>query len=473
MPIPSQIMQVPLTYGDGKNSLTMDFRTLMPENMIVVMRPTKGADGYMRVFPGIDKVSDVNGVSRGVQWNTQKDYPYRVMGTKLYGGDSEVGDVPGSGRAPMAHSRTSQAVVANGLLQLYPYAGGRKTFSNWDDTNYNLGVVHDVCHLRQRYIFSQENTDTFWCSDLDDESKPDKIAPAYRAESMPDGILAIRAWRDYVLCFGSASIEFFALTGNDQQIYQSQPSYTVDAGTVGRDAVCEYMNSFAFITGPSCGIITIALMNASGGSWSDIASNEVKKILESYSLQDLKVAFLERLAYHSHNLLIVHLPRHTLVYDSAASTALGFQVWTILKTGLGDGIFSGVDFMRDGTAITCGDLFASVKGKLTEEKSSQYSAQQEFILYTPMIPAENAIIADLEIDANGGHNSKANTIFISASEDGIRYGKEIAIRYTTPQHWLNRTLLRKVCRVRTAVSFKLRVVGADPVTLSRLRVRIC
>lgn len=41
---------------------------------------------------------------------------YRVCGSKLYKGESEVGDVAGSGRVSMAHGRTSQAVGVNGQL---------------------------------------------------------------------------------------------------------------------------------------------------------------------------------------------------------------------------------------------------------------------------------------------------------------------------------------------------------------------
>lgn len=48
---------------------------------------------------------------------------YRVCGGKLYKGESEVGDVAGSGRVSMAHGRTSQAVGVNGQLVEYRYDG--------------------------------------------------------------------------------------------------------------------------------------------------------------------------------------------------------------------------------------------------------------------------------------------------------------------------------------------------------------
>lgn len=94
---------------------------------------------YLRSFPGIAKRSDVNGVSRGVEHNMAQNAVYRVCGGKLYKGESEVGDVAGSGRVSMAHGRTSQAVGVNGQLVEYRYDGTVKTVSNWP-TDFEVNV---------------------------------------------------------------------------------------------------------------------------------------------------------------------------------------------------------------------------------------------------------------------------------------------------------------------------------------------
>ena len=89
------------------------------------------------------------------------------------------------------------------------------------------------------------------------EDHPDKISPAYRAESMPDGIRAIRAWHDYIVTFGVSSIEFFGLTGGTDPIYAQQSSYTANVGICGREAVAEFADSFGFVTSPSCGVAPV------------------------------------------------------------------------------------------------------------------------------------------------------------------------------------------------------------------------
>lgn len=475
-----QIMQIPLLYGDGRDVNDLDYTTNMPVNMLVVLRPLKGADGYMRMFPGVKKRADVSGLSRGVNWNTVKKTPYRVMGNNLYANGEVIDAVPGTDRTPMSHSRNSVAVVTDGTMRQYYYDGTVKTFNNWpvdsgtpiDNPQYNWGQIADLTWHRGRYVFSTVDTDTFWCSDLEDESHPDKIAPAHRAETMPDGILAIRTFHDYVVCFGSASIEFWALTGSTSPIYQQQSSYTTTVGIAGRQAVCAFNDSFAFVTSPSCGVTTIGMIAGGGGAWEDIASNQVRKILETYTTEELEKSVCEPLTFRSFKMLVVHLLRHTLVFDASATAGTGMACWSIIKTGLQQDSHRAIDYMNEGNVITCGDKREGWLGELDETTTSQYGEDQEFVLFTTLLAYENGIVNDLEIDASTGGDSKVSRLFISLTEDGVSYSQEKSIEYNAPGVWLKRVILRQIGRIRTAIAFKIRGVGATPATLSRARVRI-
>ncbi|HDT4050897.1 TPA: hypothetical protein QHN36_003561 [Enterobacter bugandensis] len=475
-----QVMQIPLLFGDGRSHEDFDYTTNMPVNMLPVMRPLKGADGYMRMFPGVKQLAAVDGASRGVDWNTVKQAPYRVMGGKLYLGQTDTGQaIPGVDRTSMSHSRNSVAIVTNGtMIQVY-YDGTRKNFSNWPtggtppNPTYNWGQIADVTWHRGRYVFSTVDTDTFWVSDLEDESHPDKISPAYRAESMPDGILAIKTWHDYILTFGSASIEFFGLTGGTDPIYANQPSYTTTVGIVGREAVTAFADTFAFVTSPSSGVVTVGTLNGAGGAWSDIGSNQIKKVLETYSMAELKEVKCESLTFRAHKLLIVHLPRHTLAFDYNASQANGLPVWSIIKTGINvQAAHTGIDFINEGMIVTCGDKTKARLGQLDETTSAQYGEDQEIILFTTFLPLENAIVNDFELDASVGGDSVISRLWISYTEDGALYSPEMMIDYNQPNQWLKRVLLRKIGRIRTALAFKIRGVGATPATLARARVRV-
>lgn len=476
-----QVIQLPMTYGDRKNPHTLDIDSNLPENMVSIAREVKGAAGYMRMFPGIKKKSDVSGVSRGCEWNTVKDKPYRVLGETLYFNGASVGNVSGTDRVSMAHSRASQGVVTDGKLNLYGYDGTVKEFANWtttDDhqaTSYYWGQIKSVAHVRQRYIFSAGD-DTFWISDLTDESKPDYNAPYYRAESMPDGIVAVKGYRDFVICFGTSTVEFFTLTGDDGTtgpIYQVQPSYMANFGIIGRDAICNYSDSFAFVTSPSTGVVTVGVMNPSGGSWAEIASTQIKKIFSQYTLDDLKGIICESLRFKSNNFLVIHLPNDTLIYDSESSLSTGVAQWSIIKSGIvKKAPHRAIDYINEGIEITCGDKEYPYIGVLDETTISQYGEDQEIVIYSQPVPINNAILNDLEVDSQTGGSSVATRLFISSSEDGVIWGAERLIEFDEPKRWVKRVLLRKVCRVRTSIAFKLRVVGATPVTLSRLRVRV-
>lgn len=578
-------IQIPLVKGQGKSSKNADYVDLLPTNIVPIVGEAEGAAGYFRFWPGITKLADVDGVSRGSHWNTVKDAVYRVMGGKLYLGKTEVANVPGSGRVSMAHGRTSQAVSVNGELHLYGYDGTVKTVTNWpasevfqgetktikttqhnkdgdtlkvtasneageltltitptngsnvkgaplsiSESQWSTGVsqsapatgtpyitdlkvsgvkfagatllvtytfnanggsatdisklvwvqvtqtttvpnpqydflpVGDVCRIRGRYAFAQAGTDTFWLTSLDDESKPDLVAPAYRAENMPDGILAMREYRDFILAFGSSTIEFFKLTGNSENLVQFASSYMVPVGIAGQFCLTEFMESFAFITSPARGQVIVAVMGQ--GVYNQISDRNTNKILAGYSKEELAGSFVESLKTEDSQFLILHLPRHTLVYNATS------QLWNIIKTGLNDATHRAVDYRNEGDAVTCGDKLAGFIGVQDQTTSAQYGEDQEIILYSPLINAERSLMFDMQITANSGLASEVRRIFVSSTADGINYGTEKPIEFDGPWQWLRRAIIRRVGQVVVRIGFKLRIVGATPCTISNLRARI-
>ncbi|MGL5486760.1 MAG: packaged DNA stabilization protein [Shewanella sp.] len=583
-------IQIPLVKGQGRSPKNADYVDLLPTNIIPIASEAEGAAGYFRFWPGITKIADVDGVSRGSHWNTVKDGVYRVMGNKLYLGTEEVGDVAGSGRVSMAHGRTSQAVVVDGKLKLYRYDGEVKTVANWPEnevfpgktttiqttqhdsngdtlkitasnetgeltltitaingdnvigqplpitesvwktggsesqaapasgipyiTDLKIGgtkfagatlvvsytfnatggsdtdlsrlewvqttqtttipnqqyeilndtPVLDVCRIRGRYVFSFEGTDTFMLTHLEDESKPDLVAAEYRAENMPDGILAMREYRDFILAFGSSTIEFFRLTGNAENLVQFSSSYMVPVGIAGQFCLTEFMESFAFITSPARGQVVVAVMGQ--GVYNQISDRNTNKLLAGYTSKELASSFVESLKTEDNQFLILHLPRHTLIYNASSG------LWSIAKTGLGDDIHRAIDYRNEGDTVTCGDKISGFLGKQDQTTSAQYGEDQEIILYSPLIGMEKSVMYDMQITANSGLASQVRRIFVSSTSDGINYGNEEAIEFDGPWQWLRRAIKRRVGKIRLRIGFKLRIVGATPCTLSNFRVRV-
>jgi len=471
------IQQLPLMKGIAKSQVNADYIDALPVNMLAVPKEVLDSSGYLRSFPGIDKRDDVAGLSRGVQFNTHESVVYRVLGNKLYRGQSQAGDVSGYSRVGMAHSATSQAVAANGALTLYRYDGTVKTLQNWPSkvgdvtyAQYEIGLVRDVCRLRGRYIWVKDGSQDFGVTDLEDESHPDQYRPFYTAESQPDGILGCDSWRDFAVMFGTSTIEYFSLTGatdTSAAIYVAQPSLMVQKGIAGTFAKCRYADSHAFVSNPANGSPSVYVI--SQGSATQISSVSVDKVLRSYSATDLAQVYMESLRFDGHELIIIHLPNDVLCYDASASQN-GPQ-WSILKTGLYDAPYRAIDFMYEDNQIICGDKTQSVTGYLNDSHSSQYDAEQEHLLYTPLFKADNNLIFDFELEASTGISQKARRLFLSATTDGINFGREQMISQNSPFEYDRRVLWRRIGRIRKNVGFKVRVITMSPVTLSGCQVR--
>lgn len=116
-------IQIPLARGLRKDPHTADYIDGLPVNMLATPKEVLNASGYLRSFPALEKRHSVDGVSRGVQYNTKNNTVYRVCGNKLYRGQNAISDIQGKDRVTMAHSGYSQAVASGGKLKLYRYDG--------------------------------------------------------------------------------------------------------------------------------------------------------------------------------------------------------------------------------------------------------------------------------------------------------------------------------------------------------------
>lgn len=469
------IQQLPLMKGVGKDFRNADYIDYLPVNMLATPKEVLNSNGYLRSFPGVTKLSDVAGTSRGAEYNTSQDSVYRVMGGKLYRSDTAVGDVAGSSRVSLAHGRTSQAVCVNGNVVEYRYDGTVKTIANWPVssgyTQYELGSARDVTRLRGRYAWAKDNSDSWFITDLEDESHPDRYSAEYRAESQPDGIIGIGTWRDFIVCFGSSTIEYFSLTGTTTvgaALYVTQPSLMVQKGIAGTYCKTPFADSYAFISHPATGAPSVYMIGS--GQASPIATATIEKIIRSYTDGELATGVMETLRFDSHELLIIHLPRHVLVYD-VSSSQNGPQ-WCVLKTGLYDDVYRAIDFMYEGNQITCGDKLEAIKGQLQFDISSQYEKQQEHLLFTPLFKADNARVFDLEIESSTGVAQYADRLFLSATIDGINYGREQMIEQNEPFVYDKRVIWKRIGRIRRIIGFKMRVITKSPVTLSGCQIRI-
>ncbi|MFG6076991.1 packaged DNA stabilization protein [Erwinia sp. OPT-41] len=340
-----------------------------------------------------------------------------------------------------------------------------------DYAQYEIGAVRDICHNRSRYIWVKDGSDNFGITDLEDETHPDQYRPLYRAESMPDGIQGVANWRDMVVCFGSSTTEYFSLTGSTsvtESVYMAQPSLMVNIGIAGTHCKCHYGESFAVLSHPATGAPGIFIIDS--GSKKELSTPTVNKILAGYSADELAGAVLEAVRFDGHELLLVHLQRHTLCFDSTASG--DSPQWCILKSGLYDDVYRAVDFVWDGSAMTVGDKTTGIAGALDFAIASQYGEAAELLLHTPLAKADNQLLFDFEIETAAGLALYAEKCFIAATTDGINFGHEQLIPSDDRYRYDQRIIWRQVGRCRKNIGFRLRFVTKTPAALAYCQLRI-
>ena len=341
--------------------------------------------------------------------------------------------------------------------------------TDFPETDFPIGNIIDAARNRGRYVWIQANSGLFGVTDIQNEQRPDYIAPFYSAEAEPDVNIAIDAWRGYVVVFGRFTIEYFALTGNTEVIYANQQSLTVRAGIVGLGAKTHYFDQFAIVGGPSLEPVSVFMIGQ--GQYEEVATRRIQRLLRTYTEAELATVFMEPVKFDAHDMLVIHLPRHVLCYDHAASDQQNRR-WTILKSDInGDNPYRGTHHIHARGQWSVGDKQANIISSLSFTDARHVGNPVEYILTTPLIQARNVRLFDLDIDSVSGRELRVNRIAYSVTWDGLTYAQENWIDFSAPQDYTTRVLSRRLGYSRNNVGFKLRWISDTPTSISNLRVR--
>lgn len=417
-------MQIPILSGifaDG----SPNFRTSYPKNMVPVPKATGVSEGYLRPGEGIIELGTGPGVNRGgINWNGTI---YRVMGTKLVSiaADNtvtEIGDVGTGGRVTFDYGFTYLAIASGG--RLYLYDGTTLT----QVTDPDLGTVLDVVWVDGYYMTT--DGEFLVVTDLDD---PFSVNPLKygSAEADPDPVEGLLKLRNEIYALNRYTIEVFDNVGATGFPFQRIPGAQIQKGCVGTHANCVFMDNIAFLGGGRNEAPGIYL--GANGNAQKISTREIEEILQTYTEEELSVAFLEERVNQAHIHLIVHLPRHTLVFDGAATQALSVPVWfTLSSTLVGDGIWNAC------TCIWAYDRWnvchpnTNQFGYLTDTVSTHWgdTIGWEFGTLIVYNQGQGAIFHDLELVSLTGSTAFGvdPTIWTQYSVDGVTWSVEKPIR---------------------------------------------
>lgn len=392
--------------------------------MVPVPKENGISKGYLRPGDGIVELGTGPGISRGaVNWNGTL---YRVMGTSLVSISSSnfvtvIGDVGSGGRCMFDYGFTYLAVTSGGRLYLYDGT----TFAQVTDPD--LGTALDVVWVDGYYMTTDGQYIVI--TDLND---PFAVNPLKYGSSEvdPDPVKALLKLRNEIYALNRYTIEVFDNTGSAGFPFQRVSGAQIQKGSVGTFACCVFMDAIAFIGGGRTEAPGIYL--GANGNAQKISTREIEEVLQEYTEAELSVAYLEERIDRAHQHLIVHLPRHTFVFDGAATTALSMPVWfTLSSTVVDEGIWNATE------CIWCYDRWnvahpaTSQFGYLVDNISTHWGETIGWEFGTLIVynAGNGALFHDMELVGLTGSTAFGvdPTIWTQYSVDGITWSVEKGI----------------------------------------------
>jgi hypothetical protein len=413
-------MQVPILNGVYTNGAG-DYRVAYPRNMVPVAVGQGISPGYLRPADGIVQFGTGPGVDRGgINW---RDACYRVMGTDLVkiaadGSYTTIGSVGSGGQCTLDYSFDYLGISSGGSLYLYNGSTLRKV------TDGDLGNVLDFLWVDGYFLTTDGNY--LVVTELND---PFSVNPLKygSSEADPDSIRGVLKLRNEVYALNRFTIEVFQNVGGTNFPFSRIEGAQMQRGAIGTYTACVFMENIAFLGGGRNEAPSIWI--GSNSSTAKVASREIDLILRNYTETVLAQVVLEARVTNGQQLLYIHLPDQTLVYDGQASATHGEPVWFVLASSLsGIGQYRAKNLVWCYDKWLCGDPTSSAHGYLTESTGAHYGQPVEWELNTQIVynAGAGAVFHDMELVCIGGNVALGTdpTIWTSYSLDGQNWSQE-------------------------------------------------
>lgn len=458
--------QVPILSGIYADA-TSQLRTSLPRNLTPVPKQSGVSTGYLGPSPGLTVFGTGPGFDRGgINWNGAL---YRVMGTKLVqidaaGNVSVLGDVGGSTTVSMDYSFDRLAIASNRGLFYWDGLALTKV------TDPDLGIVIDMLWVDG--YFMTTDGEFLIVTELNDPYSVDPLKYG-SSEADPDPVIALLKVRNEIKALNRYTVESFQNVGGSGFPFARIDGAQLQRGCVGTHACCVFVETVAFLGSARNEAPSVYL--SLSGSTQKIATREIDVILQNYTEAQLKLVVLEAKVDKAHNHLLIHLPDQTLVYDAAASEALGDPVWFTYTTSIiGLGQYRARHLVWCYDEWTCGDPLTSNLGKLVDTVSTHYGQVIGWEFGTPIIYNESngALVHNMELVGLPGNVPLGvdPTIWTSYSLDGQKWSQERPIQAGKAGETLKRLCWRQQGKLRNWRIQKFR--GTSDAHLSMIRLEM-
>jgi hypothetical protein len=399
-----------------------DFRTSYPVNMVPVPKNSGISTGYLRPGDGLVANGSGPGVDRGgINWNGTC---YRVMGTKLVivastGVVTVLGDVGGPTNTLVTFDYSFDRLAIASGCRLYYWNGALTQVTDPD-----LGLVLDVVWVDG--YFMTTDGEFLIVTEL---SNPLDVNPLKygTSEVDPDPVVALLKLRNEIYALNRNTVEVFDNIGGDLFPFQRIDGAQLQKGVVGTFACCVYIDRIAFLGSGRNESPSIYV--GAAATTQKISTQEIDDLLLTYTEAQLSLVKLEARNDKSHQHLYVHLPDRTIVYDAAASEALGDQVWfTLTTTVLGFAQYRARNLVWAYDKWLVGDPQSSTIGYLVDDIGSHWGQQVrwEFGTIIAYNEGKGALFQKMELVSLTGQVALGTNPQISTSYslDGLSYSQD-------------------------------------------------
>lgn len=325
-------MQIPVLngiYTDNSN----DLRVKYPVNLSPIVLKNGISNGYLKPYDGIIHFTDVVGIDRGgINWN---GVMYRVIGNNFVSINS-LGLVTtiftlitGSSQVIFDYSFDYLAICTDNRTWLY----NGSTVTRITDSD--LGNTLDIVWV-DGYFMTTDGENLV----VTELNNPFSVNPIKygSSEADPDKIVALVKIVNEVYAINRHTIEVFNNIGGDFFPFQRVEGAQIQKGAVGTHCCCIFVDAVAFIGSGRNESISVYL--ASSGQTAKIATREIDLILSEFDENTLAQCLIEQKIDKDQELLLIHLPTKTLVFDAKTSKIAGESIWFVLSSSLdGHGVY--------------------------------------------------------------------------------------------------------------------------------------
>ena len=310
------IVNLPLI-GPTYTNRSLPVSAQVTQNFYATVNQQGGEQLSFQPFPGLKAFATGTGYSRGV--GRLNNVLYEVMGTTLNkvasdGTVTSIGAIEGTGRCGFAEDGTN-LIITTGVGKPYTYDGTTLT----QGTDADLPNASTVTYINRRVVYDGSNGDVVFA----DLGSPLSVnsANVIIAESKPDDMKAVYAYKQQVYAFGEQSVQPMYNSGAGNPPYDFILNATQE---IGLDAIhsIDSNNNFAYFLGGDLSIYQLA-----GLSLRPIGNPAIGQAIENYSKTDN--AFGICFTLDNTNFYMISFPtgNETWLYNESAG------IWTNLAYG--------------------------------------------------------------------------------------------------------------------------------------------